>query len=471
MTTHDRTRSGSRTPGRAGARAGRHPARRARRPFGAALAAVALAAAAAAQQGPPTLTLDAALREIAARSAAAAIARLDVGAASEGTRRAQASYRPTLSLTGGYQLRDHEVVAKVAGLQAPTTERSFLTGELDLGYLIWDGGRRSFALSVSKSLETAAATRGSAEVRSSQLDGLAAYLRALTFKAQREVLAQRTSALEDHLRQARDLFDQGVVARNDLLETEVRLRLVEDQAGEATNGEAAAAETLNRLMGRSPAQPLALPARLPSPPPLPAPVEELRKRAADENPQVRALGARLQAEEDAASLRRSESAPSVFAQASHTYQQNRYLVYPNANLLFLGVSWEAYDGGARRAGVREAEFAAARTREEIADLRRQIELQIAQAYRDYTQALREAATAETNVSAAEENLRIEEDQYKAGLARTTDVLDAESVLAESRFALVNQHYNAYLKQGALLTAAGGDLATFFAGVGSRGQEP
>ena len=75
------------------------------------------------------------------------------------------------------------------------------------------------------------------------------------------------------------------------------------------------------------------------------------------------------------------------------------------------------------------------------------------------------------MSAAEENLRIEEDQYKAGLARTTDVLDAESVLAESRFALVNQHYNAYLKQGALLTAAGGDLATFFAGVGSRGQEP
>ena len=74
------------------------------------------------------------------------------------------------------------------------------------------------------------------------------------------------------------------------------------------------------------------------------------------------------------------------------------------------------------------------------------------------------------MKAAEENLRIEEDQYRAGLGRTTDVLDAESVLADSRFSLVNQHYNAYLKQGVLLTVAGEDLPTFFAAVGTQGQE-
>ncbi len=453
-------------------KAGRFPSGTPRLAARAALAAAMVAAAAGAQTQPAgaVLTLDAALREIASRSAAAAISRLDVGAAVEGTHRAESAFRPTLSLTGGYQLRDHEVVAKLGALQAPTTERNFLTGELDLGYLIWDGGRRSSALSVSKSLEDAAATRGSAAVRSSPLEGLGAYLRALTFKAQREVLAQRVTALKDHLREVNDLFEQGVVARNDLLETEVRLRLVEDQAGRVDNGEAVAGEALNRLMGRPPGVALALPERLPSPPPLPAAVADLKKRAADANPQLVALRARLKSEEDAVSLRRSDGAPSVFAQASHTYQQNRFLAYPNANVLFLGVSWDAYDGGLRQAGVREAEFAAARTREEIADLQRLIEVQIDQAWREYTQALREAATAETNVKAAEENLRIEEDQYRAGLARTTDVLDAESVLAESRFALVNQHYDAYLKQGALLNAAGEDLAAFFAGVGSRERE-
>ena len=50
------------------------------------------------------------------------------------------------------------------------------------------------------------------------------------------------------------------------------------------------------------------------------------------------------------------------------------------------------------------------------------------------------------------------------------MLDAESVLADSGFSLANQHYNAYLKQGVLLTVAGEDLPTFFAALGSREQE-
>jgi outer membrane protein TolC len=261
-----------------------------------------------------------------------------------------------------------------------------------------------------------------------------------------------------------------VVARNDLLATEVRLRLVQDQGGEVDNAEVVAAQELNRLMGRRPSDPVVLPERLPSPPTLPAGTDDLKKSATNNNAQMLALRARLKTQLDVVSLRRSESYPTLFAQAAHTYQQNEYLIYPHANVLFLGLSWQAYDGGARQANVREADFAAARTREEIADLQRQLEVQVEQAYRDYTQAIQEASTAETNVKAAEENLRIEEDQYRAGLGRTTDVLDAESVLADSRFSLVNQHYNAYLKQGVLLTVAGEDLPTFFAAVGTQGQE-
>ena len=70
-------------------------------------------------------------------------------------------------------------------------------------------------------------------------------------------------------------------------------------------------------------------------------------------------------------------------------------------------------------------------------------------------------TAAENVKASEENLRIVEDQYKEGLSRTTDVLDAESVLAESRFSLAERRYRAYTKQAALLAALGEDLPAFY----------
>ncbi len=438
----------------------------------AALLAAGLAAAQApAKEEPAALSLADALRTIAARSTAAVSAGLDLEAAKAATRRTESSYYPSVSVSGGYMARDNSVVAVFGPLEAPTTEKDFFTGELDVNQLLWDGGRRASAMKGLRSAEDAVSLRGAADVQSAQLDGMAAYLGVLVSRAQRKVVAQRTTGLEDHLREVKDLYQEGVAARNDLLETEVRLRTVQDQGRRVDDDEAVAVQGLNRLLGRDPGDPLALPAGLPSPPPLTETPEQLKKRAADGNAELGALNATLRAEEDTVAQRKAETRPTLFAQASHSYQQNRYLLYPNATSLFLGVDWQAYDGGARRAAVREAEFAAAKTRERIADLRRRLDIRVERAFREYRQALREAATAETNVKASEENLRIVEDQYKAGLARTTDVLDAESTLAQSRFALANQHYDAYLKQAILLTAAGEDLPAFYAGLPTAQQEP
>ena len=98
-------------------------------------------------------------------------------------------------------------------------------------------------------------------------------------------------------------------------------------------------------------------------------------------------------------------------------------------------------------------------------------LAVGQALRDYDEAQREVETARANVAASEENLRIIQDQYKEGLARTTDVLDAESVLAESRYGVVRMHYEAYARQAVLLAAMGEDLAAFYeAGSGTPAKE-
>lgn len=444
------------------------------RPLGTALAALLLAAGAAAQapqgQAQGELTLAEVLREIASRSTVAVSAGLDLDAARESTRRTQASYYPSVDLSVGHFNRDNPVVAIVGAFAAPTSEKNFFTGELDVSELLWDGGRRSGAVRVARSTEDAVGMQGQADVRAAQLEGMETYLAILASKAQLHVVAQREASLRDHLREVKDLFEQGVVARNDLLATEVRLRSVQDQAGRVDNDAAAATQALNRLMGRDPVEPLALPAQLPSPPLLAAGTDDLGKRAAAGNKRLLALQARLRTEQDMVAVRKADSYPTFIAQASHTYQQNQYLLYPNANYLFLGVNWQAYDGGARRAGVREAELAVARTTQQIADLQRQLGIQVSRAYNDYQQALREAATAETNVKASEENLRIVEDQYKSGLARSTDVLDAESTLAESRFTLVNQHYNAYLKQGVLLNVTGEDLPAFYSSLVPKRQE-
>lgn len=420
--------------------------------------------------GDDVLTLAQALRVTAARSQAAVAAGLDVDAAREATNRVKASFLPSISVSGGWFARDHEVVAVFGTVEVPTTQKNFFVGEISATQLLWDGGRRSTSLSASARTEQAAEARGHADVLGAQLEALNAYLTVLALKAQRGVVEQRVASLEGHRREARDLYEEGQVARSDVLGTEVRLRTVRDRLPQLEDGAAVATEALNRLMGSGPGEPVAFPASLPPPRPLPHDAAALRRFAAERNPRLLALRARLDVERKTAELKRREEYPSVFAQASHTYQENEYLSYPNANVLFLGLSWSAWDGGARAAARRQADLAAEKTEREIEDVTKSLGIEIDRADRELAQALREAATAEENAAASAETLRIVEDQYRAGVARSTEVLDAEAALAENRFASVSQRYAAYLRQGVLLALADLDLPAFFEGAGPAGEE-
>ena len=417
---------------------------------------------------PGLLSLSDALRAAATGSQASVAAGLDLGAAREGTARAKAAYWPSLSASGNWQTRDNQIVALFGTFEAPTTQKSFFTAEASLTEVLWDGGKRGATLDVSRDTEAATSLRGKADVQAAQLGALGTYLKVLVLKAERRVVDQRIASLEEHLRVARDLYDQGIVARNDLLGTEVRLRTVKDQTARIDDGIAVATQTLRRQTGRHEDAALVLPDDLPAPPALPDDLASLRRRAASGNPRLEALRARLRVDDASATAKKGELWPTVYAQLAHTYQQNEYLLYPNANVFFVGASWQVWENGSRKAAVRQAEIAAEKTRSEIGDFGRGLDIQVDEAWREFAQARREAATARTNVEAADENLRIEEDQYKAGLARTIDVLDAEAVLAESRFSLVNEHYTAYLKEGLLAAAAGLDLPSVFAGTGSDG---
>jgi outer membrane protein TolC len=72
------------------------------------------------------------------------------------------------------------------------------------------------------------------------------------------------------------------------------------------------------------------------------------------------------------------------------------------------------------------------------------------------------ATAQANVAAAQENLRIVTDQYQQAYAKSADVLDAETVLAESRFSLADCLCGAYTRQAGLLAVLGEDPEAFYA---------
>ncbi len=420
------------------------------------------AAVPSAVPGPATpLTLSTTLSRVAAGSKAAADRELDVATAEQKTLAARTELLPSVKLSGSFTASDHAQVAVFGSLSAAMGDQSYLQGRLAARYMLWNGGMRASSIAVARAYESVAGTSGDARVVAAELEGMGAYLEALAAKAQQAEVAKRVEAVEAHLEVVKNMYAQGMVARNDLLETEVRLRTVRDRASALADQETAAVRELKRIMGDDPESQVVLSTALPEPPPIADPRNALVETAVAHSPVVRAAKAELTAATRQEALENVTGRPEVFAEAAHSYAENSHMLYQNTDSIMVGLAWNLYDGGRRASQREQASLATAKARRALEEAEHQVANQVDQAYRDYRQALREAKTAETNVAAAEENLRIEEDQYRAGLAKTTEVLDAEALLAQSRFALIVQHYTAYLKQAQVLALAGRDLVEFY----------
>lgn len=416
--------------------------------------------------GPATpLTIVEVLRLAATGSGVAGVAEAELAAAEAAVDRAGASRLPTVDLSAQYSMCDNPVEAQAGPLTFPTAEQASGQYTVEAREVLWDGGRRGRTIAAARAGAEATRLVGRTSVQRAQLDAVEAYLGALELAGADAVLAERRTAVRSHLAVVRDLFDHGLVARNDLLETEVRVREIEDQLAAVADGRALAAQDLNRRLGREPLAALALPDSLPEAPALKRSREELAAAAAERNPGLLAATARLQAHEAARDLARSGGQPSVFVGATHGYIENEFLVHQMFNAVVAGLRWNLFDGGARSAEVRQSAARVAAAAREQVEAARSAEMALDGAWRRWEQARREVKTAGANVDAARENLRLVEDQYGAGLARSGDVLDAEALLAQSRHDVVRRHYAAYRAQTELLIVAGTDAAEFYASPG------
>jgi outer membrane protein TolC len=408
-----------------------------------------------------TLTLPEALRRVALSSFQAEAARLDASVAKDQTAEIKTGYYPQVRLDGGHLSLDHQPYFVSGPIVFPSANEDSWQYRLAVSEVLWDGGRRSAAVAASKTRESAVELKGASDVRKAQAAVAERYVTLLSLRAERGVLEQRRKAIEDHLRIVKDLFDQGMVARNDLLRTEVALRSVVDQQADLENACATSAEALNKELGLDPTTLQVFPDGLPAPPSIEWSEAVCRSRASEQNEGVKALTEKVKGMEQSAQLRRKDYYPRVVAEAASSYTRNEYLLYPYVNSFFIGLSMDVFDGGARAARIRQAESEADRARRELDEAKRGVSVTVGQALRDYQEALKQVDTAKANVAASEENLRIIEDQYKEGFARTTDVLDAVTVLTESRWQVVQMHYRAYARQAALLAGMGEDLPSFY----------
>ena len=430
-----------------------------------ALLSVASAPAQELSAAPPLpITLEAAVRrglETSHRIAEAA-ARGDAAAAVADQRHAAAL--PQIAALAGYTRTNH---VDAFGILLPANQLRIIYPDipdnyrtrLDLQWPIYTGGRVDALERAARIDATASADDVEAARRDLRLDVTRAFW-AFDTAVQTEDVVNRSSArIDAHLKDVRNQLDAGLVPPSDVFTVDAqaaRQRMLMVQA--RSNREVAEAE-FARLVGVPPGTRLVT-ARGEPLAPAPATIEALAEVARQQRPERAALLKRLDA---AAQRTRAASAgtrPTVAVGGGVDYASPNPRIFPREDAwrtswdASVNVNWPLFDGGRARGEMAEAAAQKRAVQERLADFDASLEVEIRQRLSEIASSRAAIASADDAVRSATEAHRVLGERFAAGVATSTDVLDAQIALLQAQLDRTQAIANAHLADARLTRAAG-----------------
>lgn len=385
------------------------------------------------------------------------ISRVEELIAGEEVVRARSGFLPRVRADVSHTIYDDPVKMQVKGLGPtsafPMTNRNFWSTRLAVDQTIVDLGTISrYQAAV---LGKVATRLDSAQVRDNIfLSVCQGYFRVLRAEKLVTVAEQEVKQLKEHLNDARNLYEFGLVTYNDVLQAEVALSDAEQRLITARNDVVNLRSALNKIMGL----PVPTPIRLEEEDKLVAPalsLEEASEAALKRRSDLQAAKSRIEQGEKTVSQAKAGYYPRVFAQAGHTFQQNDFWLHDNQYFAILGMEWSLFSGFDTRAQVRQAKQRLEQLRLQRQDLTEQIRLEVQTAYLALKETAERIRVTEKAVAQGEENLRLNQERYKEQVGTATDVIDAQTLLTKARVNYFNAHYDHQMAKAQMLWAVGG----------------
>jgi len=428
---------------------------------------LSLATTPAFSQGPSS-TLTISLDEAVARAVGAshriaeAKARGEAATAIVGERRA--AERPQVAAVGGYTRTNH---VDQFGILLPNNQLRVIypdipdnyRARLDVQWPIYTSGRLQ-AIEQAARLEEAASVH---DVDTTELDVRLDVTRAfwglVVARESQRVVDESLARMREHVRDARNQFEAGLIAPNDVLSAEAqeaRQRMLSVQA--RTTREVAEAD-LARLIDAEPGTRIEPDAPL-VPPTVDATFDALVAAAKEHRPERQALIQRV----DAATARQRAAdagrRPVVAVAGGVDYARPNPRIFPRVSDwreswdAGVNVSWPLFDGGRAKSEVAEASAGVRALQARLAEFDSTVSLEIRQRLSELQSNKAALDAADAAVRAATEARRVVGDRFAAGVATSTDVVDAQVAVLQAELDRTQAIASARLAEARLNRAAG-----------------
>jgi len=324
-----------------------------------------------------------------------------------------------------------------------------------------------WAISSAHKIALLEAERAALEMKEAKLDVIfsvkkayynIAYYNILKTLKMKEVAELAVRQLSSHLYVAKNLFEQGVIPKNDLLKSEVALANAKQDLIRAENAVKIAKATLNALLHRDVNLDFALEET--SEPKVNLALPEAIQKAWEKRPIVAAAQKAVEKAKAAIKLAQSGYYPQIVLQGEYTKHGDTPkctgddITDAEKWSITVLLEWTFFEWGKTRHEVKKARYRELKTREILKEIKDKVALEVKKAYLDMIAAKSNIETAKKAVTQAKENYRVTEERYKEQIDTSTEVLDAQSLLTQAQSYYYTAIYNYDIAIAKLLRAIG-----------------
>ncbi len=282
---------------------------------------------------------------------------------------------------------------------------------------------------------------------------IAAYVQARATYAAIHAMQTAVEAAEKRYQDTQALHKRGVLLTSDVMDAHVHLLRSRLQLKQANNAYAQSNEVLQRVLGLGSGTRLNI-----NEEPHLAEAGWTQEQAVAQamllRPDLKALREAYQASQAAVDASWAAFRPRVDLVAGQEWNASTPSLKNRNSMVGATVSMNLFAGGADRAKMRASRAKMIALELKLADRKQQIRNEVSHAWRMLDESRARQSSEREALKQSKESLRIKSLRYQQGLSKTSDLLDAQSLVDTTRLSSIRARYDVTTAQAALQLAVG-----------------
>lgn len=412
---------------------------------------------------PIELTLDEAITMALKSNPSVKISQSDLEKANWDVSAAKAGKAPSITLSHNASRTKSAASATVAYdsgshslFKVPIPE-SFSTryaNSIDMTVPIYTGGKLEGTIDKAK-LAVKVADLGIEKTQQQvKLDATTGYYSILQTRNLVKLSEESLDQLVAHLKNVEAQYSAGTVAKSDVLRSEVEKAKAEQSLIKAKNSYELAVSSLNNVIGMPLDTQITVKEELK--------YEKFDKSLADcitaalaNRPDLAQAAANVDMAKTDIQVAESGNKLTVAASASQKWNDDEFPGTKNNNwTIGVNASYNLFDAGITKSKIRGAETTLVKASEQLRQAKDAVQLEVRQAYLNMQEAEKRIATSQVAVTKAEEDYKIAQVRYSAGVGTNLDVIDAQVALTSAKTDYVQAMYDYNTSRAKLEKAMG-----------------